>query len=76
MFERARHQPGHAGEDFQKPSSARPTQLNAKIEQATAATEAQVAIVLAERMIKPFVQSHRTLSDLHCSIMARIHQDK
>jgi|tagenome__1003787_1003787.scaffolds.fasta_scaffold20564141_2 hypothetical protein len=52
MFEKARHEPGRADENFQKPSSARPTQLNAKIEQATAATEAQVAIVLAERMIK------------------------
>jgi hypothetical protein len=52
MFEKARHEPGRADENFQKPSSARPTQLNAKIEQATAATDAQVAIVLAERMIK------------------------
>jgi len=36
----------------QKPSSARPTQLNANIEQTTAATDAKVAIVFAERMIR------------------------
>jgi hypothetical protein len=64
-------------ERFQKPSSASPTQLNAKIEQATAATDAQVAIVLADRMLKyPFLQSRRTLSDLRCSMMATIRPNK
>jgi mannose/fructose-specific phosphotransferase system component IIA len=35
---------------IQKPSNARPTQLNANIEQATAATDAKVAIVFVDRM--------------------------
>jgi hypothetical protein len=39
---------------IQKPSSARPTQLNANIEQAIAATDAKVAIVFADLMTKPF----------------------
>jgi hypothetical protein len=60
----------------QNPSSARPTQLKAKIEQATAATDAQVAIVLAERMTKPFVESRQILSDHLCPMMAGIRQDK
>ena len=34
----------------QNPSSASPTQLNATIEQTTAATDAKVAIAVAERI--------------------------
>jgi hypothetical protein len=36
----------------QKPSNARPTQLNANIEQTIAATDAKVAIVFADRMTR------------------------
>ena len=43
-----RDSPGHN----QKPSSARPTQLSANIEETSAATEAKVAIVFADRMIR------------------------
>jgi hypothetical protein len=43
-----RDSPGHT----QKPSSARPTQLSANIEETRAATEAKVAIVFADRMIR------------------------
>jgi hypothetical protein len=39
---------------IQKPSSARPIQLNANIEQAIAATDANVAIVFTDLMTKPF----------------------
>jgi len=39
---------GHA----QKPSSARPTQLNANIEQATTATDANVTTAFAEPMTR------------------------
>jgi len=41
-----------SGRRTQKPSSASPTQLNANIEQTSAATDVQVAIVLADRMTK------------------------
>jgi hypothetical protein len=37
--------------DYQYPSNARPTQLIANIEQASAAAEARVAIAFAERAI-------------------------
>jgi hypothetical protein len=37
---------------LQKPSSARPTQLNTKIEQTTAATEAIAAMAFPERMTR------------------------
>jgi hypothetical protein len=52
------HRHGHraaSGRRTQKPSSARPTQLNAKIEQAIATIEAQVAIVFADRTTWPFL---------------------
>jgi hypothetical protein len=49
-----RHQ--HAGTAAsgspQKPSSARPTQLNANIEQTIAANDAQVAIAFTDRMTR------------------------
>jgi hypothetical protein len=41
-----------SGRRTQKPSSASPTQLNANNEQTSAATDAKVAIVLADRMTK------------------------
>jgi hypothetical protein len=37
----------------QKPSNARPTQLNANIEEAIAATDAKVAIVLTDGITEP-----------------------
>jgi hypothetical protein len=60
----------------QKPSNARPTQLNANIEQTTATTDAKVAIVFAERMTGPFVGNDQTLSNNLCSMMARIRHDE
>jgi len=45
---------GSSSGHTQKPSSARPTQLNANIEQTTAATDAKVAIVFADRITKTF----------------------
>jgi hypothetical protein len=57
----------------QKPSSARLTQLNANIEQASAATDAKVAIVLMDRMTgNPSKANDPILFDDWCSIMARI----
>jgi hypothetical protein len=41
-----------SGNAFQKPSSANPTQLKAKIEQAITATEAKAAIVFTDCMTK------------------------
>jgi hypothetical protein len=39
----------------QKPSNARPTQLNANIEEAIAATEAKVAMVLTNGITEPHI---------------------
>jgi hypothetical protein len=44
---------GAAGYRRQKPSSARPTQLTANIDEAMAAIEAKVTMVLTDRMIEP-----------------------
>jgi hypothetical protein len=60
----------------QKPSSASPTQLNASIEQAIAATDAKVAMAFTDCMTKPLAGSDQTLSNDLCSIMARIRLDK
>jgi hypothetical protein len=49
----------------QKPSSARPIQLNAKSEQAIAATDARVAMVFVGTMTKsPFRQSPNSVQRL------------
>src|SRR5258708_4006974 len=59
----------------QKPSSASPTQLNASIEQAIAATDAKVAMAFTECMTKPFAGNDQILSNDFCPIMARIRLD-
>jgi hypothetical protein len=40
-------------EHRQKPSSARPIQLKANIEEATTATEAKVAMILTDGIVEP-----------------------
>jgi hypothetical protein len=65
-----------SGRRTQKPSSASPTQLNANNEQTSAATDAKVAIVLADRMTNPLWKTHQTLTNDLCPIMARIGCDK
>jgi hypothetical protein len=70
------HQNYTNSDHTQKPSNARPTQLNANIEQTTAATDAKVAIVFADRMTEPFVGNNQILFDDSCSIMVRIRHDK
>jgi hypothetical protein len=60
----------------QKPSRASPTQLNANIEQAIAATDAKVAIALIDRMGRTPVDNEQILFDDFCPIMARIRHGK
>jgi hypothetical protein len=60
---------------IQKPSSARPTQLNTKIEQTTAATDAMAAIVFVERMTRTRCEKPILSTDL-CSMMARVCHEK
>jgi hypothetical protein len=63
---------GH-GQDRQKPSSARPTQLNANIDEAIAVN---VTMVLMDRMNDPPIAGNaQILSKGFCSIKARIHLD-
>jgi hypothetical protein len=55
------------GEDLrkiQKPRSARPTQLNANIEQAIAANDARVVIALTKRMSKVLCEIDLTCSTI------------
>ena len=67
----------HAGPGCaQKPSSARPTQLNANRQQTAAATEARVVIVLADDMTRTLCRPRQTLSNDLCSTMAKIRRDE
>jgi hypothetical protein len=54
----------------QKPSSARPTQPNANIEQTIAAADAKVAIAFTDLMTRPFGGNDQTLFNDWCSIKA------
>jgi hypothetical protein len=67
--------PVRCDSNAQKPSSARPIQPNANIEQPIAATDAKAAIDLTRRMTKPFVNNNCIVVDDWFSKMARTRRD-
>jgi len=67
------------GEDLrkiQKPRSARPTQLNANIEQAIAANDARVVIALTKRMSRVLCEIDLTLFNDLSAMMASAGRDE
>jgi hypothetical protein len=67
------------GEDLrkiQKPRSARPTQLNAKIEQAIAANDARVVTALTKRMSRVLCEIDLTLFNDLSAMMASTGRDE
>jgi hypothetical protein len=67
--DKAYHSDHSSSARAQKPSSARPTQLNANSEQTTAVTDATAAIAFADDMSRILVR-HQILSNDFCSKMA------
>ena len=65
---------GH--KEIQKPRSARPTQLNANIEQAIAANDARVVTALTKRMSKILCEIGLTLFNDLSAMMASAGRDE
>jgi hypothetical protein len=65
----------HRPQDRQKPSSARPTQLNANTPEAIAANDAKVTMVWTDGITELRLQTAHILPVNFCPIMARIRLD-